>query len=149
MSYTLEPPVTDAEWQAFHDIRDDVLFKGRHRTVVYDRHHPDDSNPANEPLLLKHYGRPVGVVRLDDRGDRTGVIRLVAVVKDVRGSGHGRAMSELWDQRAREKGFHTLLVNAAPEAVGYYEKMGWQRHIWDEAELTGIASTCIQMRKIL
>jgi len=149
VTYTLEPPATDADWQAFHDIRDDVLFKGRHRTVAYDRNHPDDSDPANEPLLLKQGGRPTGVVRLDDLGNRTGVVRLVAVVKDIQGSGHGRAMAALWDERARAKGFRTLYVNSAPEAVGYYEKMGWERFVWDEDELTRIASNCIQMRKAL
>jgi N-acetylglutamate synthase-like GNAT family acetyltransferase len=149
MSHALSPPATDADWQAFHDIRDDVLFRGRHRTVGYDRNHPDDHNPANEPLLLKAGGRPVGVVRLDDRGDGTGVVRLVAVVKDTQGSGHGRVMSELWDERARSRGFHTLYVNAAPEAVGYYDKMGWERFVWDPDELVSIAADCIQMRKRL
>jgi hypothetical protein len=42
-----------------------------------------------------------------------------------------------------------LLVNAAPGAVGYYEKMGWRACAWDEAELTGIASECKQMTKPL
>lgn len=149
MTHTLAPPVTDADWQAFHDIRDDVLFKGRHRTVVYDRNHPDDHNPANEPLLLKADGRPVGVVRLDNRGDGTGVVRLVAVVKDTQGSGQGRALSRLWDERARSRGWHTLYVNAAPEAIGYYEKMGWERFAWSAEELNGIAVNCVQMRKPL
>ena len=107
------------------------------------------STPANTPLLLKHDGRPVGTIRLDDLGDGTGVVRLVAVVQDVQGRGHGRAMSQLWDERARAKGLRTLYVNAAPEAVGFYEKMGWERHVWDAAELVGIAADCVQMRKRL
>lgn len=149
MGHTLAPPATDADWEAFHDIRDAVLFKGRHSTLVYDRNHPHDRDPANEPLLLKHDGRPVATVRLDDLGDGIGVVRLVAVVQDIQGSGHGRAMSQLWDERARAKGFRTLHVNSAPEAVGFYEKMGWERHVWDEGELVGIASTCVQMRKLI
>jgi hypothetical protein len=46
-------------------------------------------------------------------------------------------------------GLKTLLVNAAPDAVGYYKKMGWHACVWDEAELTGIASDCEQMTKSL
>jgi hypothetical protein len=42
-----------------------------------------------------------------------------------------------------------LLVNAAPEAVGYYEKMGWAVYLWDAAELKGIAADCKQMAKPL
>jgi len=149
MTHTLDPPASDADWQAFHDIRDDVLFKGRHRDVAYDRNHPDDFTQENTPLLLKHDGRPVGTIRLDDLGDGTGVVRLVAVVSDVQGSGHGRAMSALWETRAQGIGMHTLYVNAAPDAVGYYEKMGWERFVWDAAQLTGIAADCVQMRKRL
>ena len=149
MAYTLDPPATDDEWQAFHDIRDDVLFKARHRDVPYNRNHPDDFTPANTPLLLKEDGRPVGTIRLDDRGDGTGVVRLVAVIAGVQGRGHGRAMSQLCDERVRAKGLRTLYVNAAPEALGFYEKMGWERHTWDADQLVGIAADCIQMRKRL
>lgn len=149
MSHTLSPPVTDADWQAFHDIREAVLWTARGK-VGYDRRHVDDYDvPANQPLLLKDDERPVGVVRLDDRGDGSGAVRLVAVVSEGQGRGHGRALSELWDERARARGLHTLYLNAAPEAFGFYEKMGWERFVWDEAELMGIASDCIQMRKRL
>jgi len=147
MTHTLAPPSTDHDWRAFHEIRETVLWTARGK-IGYDRRHVDDFEvPANQPLLLKDDARPVGVVRLDDFGDGTGAVRLVAVVSDVQGSGHGRALSNLWDARARDKGFHTLYVNAAPDAVGFYEKMGWERFVWDEAELLGIASDCIQMRK--
>src|ERR1700730_10083946 len=63
--------------------------------------------------------------------------------------GHGRALSTLVEQYARRLGLRTLLVNADPAAVGYYEKMGWKACIWDEAELTGIAAHCKQMSKAL
>jgi len=46
-------------------------------------------------------------------------------------------------------GILTLYVNAVPEAVGYYRKLGWMPEIWDEAELVGIASECLQMSKKL
>ena len=42
-----------------------------------------------------------------------------------------------------------LFVNAAPDAIGYYEKLGWQRFSWDETELSGIAAGAIQMTKSL
>ena len=149
MNHTLSPPVTEADWQAFHEIREAVLWTARGKSG-YDRRHVDDYEvPANQPLLLKDDGRPVGVARLDDRGDGTGAVRLVAVVSEGQGRGHGRAPSDLWDDNARGKGIHTLYVIAAPEALGFYEKMGWERFVWDEAELAGIASDCIQMRKRL
>jgi hypothetical protein len=50
---------------------------------------------------------------------------------------------------ARRLGLNTLFVNADPDAVGYYEKMGWDAYVWDAAELTGIAADCTQMTKAL
>ena len=149
MIYSLEAPASDADWQAFHDIRDAVLFKGRHRDVVYNRNHPDDFKPDNRPLLFKVDGQPLGVIRLDDFGDGTGAVRLVAITQSEQGNGHGRVMSEMCDALARELGMHTLYVNAAPEALGYYDKLGWERFIWDPAELIEIARDCEQMRKAL
>ena len=145
---TLAPPADAADWQAFHDIREAVLFLARGRVGVYDRDHPDDRDPRNEPLLCKLDGRPIGTVRLDDRGG-SGVIRLVAIVPELQGMGYGRAMARLCDARARERGMATLYVNAAPEALGYYEALGWERFVWDAAELCGIAAECIQMRRRL
>jgi N-acetylglutamate synthase-like GNAT family acetyltransferase len=145
----LAPPQSEADWQAFHDIREAVLFVGRGRTVAYDRNHPDDFRPENEPLLLKTYGLALGTMRLDNQGDGTAVVRLVAIAADQQGRGHGRRMAELCDARARSIGIHTLYVNAAPEAVGFYERLGWERHVWSGDELTGTATDCIQMQKRL
>jgi hypothetical protein len=50
---------------------------------------------------------------------------------------------------ARSLGITTLHVNAVPETVGYYEKLGWKPDVWDETELVGIASACRQMSKTL
>jgi GNAT superfamily N-acetyltransferase len=148
MRHVLEPPASPADWQAFHDIREAELFVSRGRPAgTYDRNHPDDRDPANLPLLLKHDGRPVGVVRLDDRGDGTAVIRLLAVRSDEQGRGHGRALEALMTAHAAARGFHTLYLNAAPSAVGFYETLGWGRYTWSAAELCGIAAECIQMRK--
>jgi N-acetylglutamate synthase-like GNAT family acetyltransferase len=100
-------------------------------------------------LLLKHDGRPIGTTRLDDLGDGRGVVRLVAIAADVQRQGHGRVLSTLVEDYARRLGLKSLLVNAAPDAVGYYEKMGWRACAWDEAELTSIAAECTQMAKPL
>ena len=61
----------------------------------------------------------------------------------------GQKLAELVEAYARNRGMTRLFVNAAPEAVGYYEKLGWQRFSWDETELSGIASGAVQMTKNL
>ena len=147
MTYTLARPIDEEDWRAFHDIRRKVLFEGRHRDVIYNDNHPEDRATGNHPLLLKFEGVPIGTVRLDDFGDGTGCVRLLAITQAEQGRGHGKALGSLVEDFARSLGIRMLYLNSAPEAVGFYEKNGWRRHVWDASELIGIAEACVQMRK--
>ena len=148
MSYTLARVASESDWSDYHALRRAVLWEARGR-AGYDENHPDERVPANHPLLMKRDGRAIGTTRLDDFGNGRGVVRLVAIARDVQRRGHGRVLSAMVETYARSLGIATLLVNAAPDAVGWYEKMGWEHHAWDPAELVGIAFDCVQMRKRL
>ena len=139
-----------ADWQALHAIRRVTLFApGRlHPDVVYDDNHPDDHAPGHLPFLLIEGDAAVGMLRLDILAE-TGTVRLVAIVPELQGRGHGRALEALAAAEARQRGVTRLRLNAAPAAVGFYEKTGWRREVWDPSELTGIASHCVQMVKEL
>ncbi|MCJ2035408.1 GNAT family N-acetyltransferase [Methylobacterium sp. J-068] len=137
-----------SDWRHFHTLRRDILWTARGRTG-YDENHPDDRRPDHHPLLLKCQDGPVGVVRLDDRRDGTGIVRLVAIAPDRRGQGLGRALGAGVEAKARGLNIDTLFVNAVPDAVGFYEAMDWERFCWDTSELVGDAANCVQMRKIL
>lgn len=139
---------SESDWRDYHTIRREVLWEARGRTGYNDRDR-DEYIPANHPLLLKLHRRPIGTTRLDDFGNGTGAVRLVAIVGDLQMRGHGRKLGELVEDYARSLGMTMLFVNAAPEAVGYYEKLGWHRFMWDETEPSGIASDAIQMTKSL
>ena len=78
-----------------------------------------------------------------------GVVRLVAIRSEAAEKGHGRIMSDLIDAEALRLGLTELRVNAAADAVGYYDKTGWKRGSWDPTELTGLAENCVQMTKPL
>lgn len=149
MGYELVVVEDPTDWQAYHAIRRVELFENKGRHGIYDDRHPDDLADFATPYLLKLDGRPIGTTRLDRRGVREGVFRLVAVTSAEQGRGHGRILGQMVEARARALGIETLLVNAAPEAQGFYEKTGWTPFVWDSAELTGIAASCIQMRKLL
>ena len=148
MGYVLAKVTTESDWRAYHAIRRCVLWEAR-GLRGYDEHYPDEYLPANHPLLLKLDERSIGTTRVDNFGNGKGAVRLVAIAADLQHRGHGRVLSELVEAYARALGIQTMFVNAAVEAVGYYERMGWHHYIWNPAELTGIASGCKQMRKVL
>jgi GNAT superfamily N-acetyltransferase len=148
IGYELVKVSTERDWHAYHALRRRVLWEARGRHD-YDATRSEEYAASNHPLLLKLDGRPIGTTRLDNLEDGRGVVRLVAITSDLQRQGHGRVLSRLVEDYARRLGISLLLVNAAPDAVGYYKKMGWHSCIWDEAELTGIALGAEQMVKVI
>jgi hypothetical protein len=41
------------------------------------------------------------------------------------------------------------MLNSRDTAVGFYERAGWSREVWDAAELQGSAAHCVQMTKAI
>jgi hypothetical protein len=54
------------QWDAYHHIRQLVLYKLRGR-AGYDPEHPDEYRKGRIPLLFLQNGTPVGTVRLETR----------------------------------------------------------------------------------
>ena len=148
-TYTLAVVTGPDQWQRYHFIRSVELFEGRHGHATYDPDHPDERPADHYSLLLTWNGVGIATTRLDLLGNGAAAIRLVAVIKAEQGKGHGRALQTLVEDFARGKGVARLVVNAAPEALGFYERMGFTKDDWNPAELIGIASDCVQMTKTL
>jgi len=79
--------------------------------------------------------------------DDTGIVRLVAIRRHFQRQGHGRKLAAMVDEFAVKLGLHTLFVNAHADALGYYQKLGWEFFDWDVAELALIAGGGRQMKK--
>ena len=148
MDYDLARVTTEDEWRAYHSIRRTVLWDARGRQG-YDTSHPDDRRASNHPLLLMLDQQAIGTIRLDDRGDRTGAIRLLSIAPDRQRQGHGRVMSALADSYAMRLGLARIVVNAALDAGGFYDRMGWRPFVWSEAERRASGVPCLQMMKLL
>jgi N-acetylglutamate synthase-like GNAT family acetyltransferase len=147
--FTLVDVMDQDDWKAYHHIRRTVLFDARGDSR-YNANHPDEHSPTNHPLLLKHDGQDAfGTVRLDQRSAGGGITRLVAIRSDYQRCGLGRLMMGLVEARARALTMDTLYVSSAPDAVGFYERIGFQPFTFDFSGLPGIVAGCVQMRKPL
>ena len=114
------------QWQAYHAIRRHVLFELRGQ-AGYDEDHPDEHRENHLPLLFIYDDVPVGTVRLDIGlvGGAPATVRLVAITPQYQRQGIGRAMMEALERLATDRGITQLEVHAAPDAVAFYEKLGW------------------------
>jgi len=146
VDYRLVDVENEADWQACHAIRRRVLWEARGRSN-YDDRQPDEYRSNHYPLLLKLGERNIGTVRLDDFGGGVGGVRLVAIVSDGQRRGYGRKLMELVEGRALAMGSQRLVMNAAPDAVGFYEKLGWTRHVWSEDELARSQAAIVRLVK--
>ncbi|MGZ9409052.1 MAG: GNAT family N-acetyltransferase [Methylocystis sp.] len=110
-------------------LRRTVLWeaKGRHN---YNENHADERIKANHPLLLKLHDRPIGTVRLDEAGHRSGVVKLVSIAPDVQRSGHGSVLSSLIEAYARRLGITTLWSTQPPTLWASMKK-------WDGKKIFG------------
>ncbi len=149
MSYELAVVTRAEDWDVYHSIRRVELFEARGRFGVYDPDHVDERAPNHFPLLLRWNGRGIATTRLDIREAGLAIVRLVAVTKAEQRKGHGRALAARTEGFARDRGVSRLLVNAAADAVGFYERIGFVPESWDATELVGWNATSVQMAKTL
>ncbi|HEX6044079.1 MAG TPA: GNAT family N-acetyltransferase [Pyrinomonadaceae bacterium] len=143
IEHELRRPRSDEEWREFHAIRRKVLFENRGKLEAYDENHPDDAKPGNHPLVLLYHGTMVGVMRLDVT-EKMAWLRRVAIREDFQRRGHGRALLQLAEEFARAQGCIEIVSNAAVEAVGFYERCGYERD-----ESASPPSNSIRVRKII
>lgn len=114
-------------WAAYHFIRNRVLFKLRGRSD-YDPMDPGEHQAGHFSLLYSLGTLPVGTVRLDLTAERPtlGKVRLVAVIPEYQRQGIGTQMMQELELFAVARKVTELEVHAAPDAVSFYEKLGWQ-----------------------
>ena len=102
--------------------------------------------PKGECLLALDQGQPVGLLMLKDIGDGICEMNRMFVRDTERGMGVGSALIAELGARAREMGFHRMLLGALPrhkEALALYHKTGFRPD--ERAKSTGVATDGIYL----
>ena len=84
----------------------------------------DGQDAQCEHFLIYSGSKPVGTARLQPSGK----IERMAILKEARGQGLGRALLRFLLQRAREKGLQRVYMHAQESAVGFYAKEGFETY---------------------
>jgi GNAT superfamily N-acetyltransferase len=63
---------------------------------------------------------------LVEENQKTVRLRQMAVLNDLQGKGIGRALMSFAENIARDQGYKILAMHARKNAIGFYEKMGYQ-----------------------
>ncbi|MEN3208947.1 GNAT family N-acetyltransferase [Methylorubrum populi] len=146
MRYSLVRVADPSDRQLYHAIRRSSLWEERGRTG-YDDARPEELFPNHHSLLLKLDEAGIGTTRLDDLGNGTGIVRLVAITAPIRRNGHGRVLDARVANYARALGLCRLFVSAAADAEGFYSSTGWVRLTRAAPALLGQAEGFVPMTK--
>lgn len=124
--------------------RDDA-FAVRIAVFVDEQHIPreeelDEYDAAAVHCVAYVEGRPAGAGRLLIAGDE-GKIGRMAVLREHRGGGIGRAVLDALEREGRARGVRRFRLSAQLHAAPFYERAGYLREgdIYDEVNIPHIA----------
>jgi GNAT superfamily N-acetyltransferase len=141
---------TEAYSHGYHDIRKRVLFSMEGRiNPDYDPNHPDETKEGNYPLVLVEGETVIGTIRIDKYAESSVIFRLMAIKPDCQRKGYGRSLIQLAEKFSLALGSKTVLLNADPDAVTFYEKCGFKRSGWQEENKGAWIDDTISMEKTL
>jgi GNAT superfamily N-acetyltransferase len=104
--------------------------KGMLHYFEYDPVHPDESDPANHPLIFLADGQIIGTIRIDIKHDGRAIFRLVAIDEPWQGHGLGSVMLDMAEDFAHDCGAETICLNAVPDAYRFYTRHGYAPDRW-------------------
>lgn len=122
---------TAEERQEALDVRHDVFVDEQGVSIDRERDEYDD----RATHFVAYDGtQPVGAARLrpyvaadEDKSEgEIGKIERVAVRSERRGEGWGRKIMAAVETTAREEGFTTLRLDSQHDAIGFYERLGYE-----------------------
>lgn len=88
----------------------------------------DEHDETAVHLLATLDGRPVGTARVRIVEGDTAKIERVAVLRECRGTGIGRALMSVLEAEGRRMGARKAKLGAQTHAIPFYEKVGYEAY---------------------
>lgn len=119
-----------ADYQQMLKLRDEILRKPLGLTFSKEEIEKEKDN-----LLIAAYEdeQMLGCGMLVEEDPQTVRLRQMAVPDNLQGKGIGKALMQFAENLARDRGYKKITMHARKNAVGFYEKIGYEK-IGDEFE---------------
>ena len=111
------------EYAQMVKLRDEILRKPLGKQFT-----PEELEREKDHLLIAAIedGTMHGCCMLVTESPRTVRLRQMAVTNNVQRRGIGRALMQFAENLARDHGYEKIVMHARSNAVGFYEKLGYQ-----------------------
>lgn len=124
MKWQLIAPATEAQWQAYYQLRYQVLRAPWLQPQGSERDELEDT--AVHRMIQSATGEVLAVGRLHLVDENTAQVRYMAVSEQARGQGLGQLLLQALEQQALVLGAKRLILNARDSATGFYQQAGYQ-----------------------
>jgi len=121
---TLRSPKTVEELTRYYQLRWEILRKpwGQKQGSEQDKY----EKQAIHKMVINEQGEILAVGRLEKVDKYQGKIRFMAVSEKAQGQGLGQQIINALEQQASQLGMKEITLNARENAVGFYQKRGYQ-----------------------
>lgn len=123
MKWQLIAPATEAQWQAYYQLRYQVLRAPWLQPPGSERDELEDI--AVHRMIQSTTGEALAVGRLHLVDKDTAQVRYMAVSEQARGQGLGQMVLQALEQQALALGAKRLILNARDSATGFYQQAGY------------------------
>lgn len=117
-------PITETEWQAYYELRWQVLRAPWNQPRGSERDPLDAS--SEHVMALSEEKQLLGVGRLHFTEDGEAQIRYMAVSESARGQGIGTLLLQELENIARLHGAGVVRLDARETALGFYRRFGYE-----------------------
>lgn len=118
----IRSPQTNAEWNAYYDLRYRILREPLGKPRGSER---NEGDAKGIHLALFENGMLRAITRLDQAEPSVSQVRFVAVDDSARGKGYGRLIMEAAESKSKELGNHKMILHARDYALDFYHKIGY------------------------
>ncbi len=116
--YKIILPDSPSEWEAYYQLRYEVLRKPWNQELSSTRDEWEDKSVHF--LVLDDTGQAVGTGRLQLNSEREGQIRSMAVHENFRGKGIGNFLIQKLEEESTKRGLKSIVLDAREEALNFY-----------------------------
>ena len=143
----LEVMRAEEEWQraGAYSVRIQGMNRQYHISLrdEFDEH----DREGTKYIVLLNQGYPIATCRVYEIGGNAVTIGRVVVLPEYREQHLGERVIREAESWIRELGYKEIIVDSRTVAVGFYEKLGYEK-ISDEVYMSGVFE-CVKMRKFI
>lgn len=130
-------PQTEEQFEAYYLVRYEVLRKPWNKPPGSEK--DEQEHESIHIMAVDERGETLGVCRLQFNSPAEAQLRYMAVKTDTQGLGVGKKLILYAEEKARQKGAATMILQAREIALGFYKKCGYKIAkksflMWDEIQ---------------